>query len=889
MEEIEKTYQPQRVEGKWYDLWMQHELFRSVPDDREPYTILIPPPNVTGVLHMGHMLNNTIQDVLIRKARMEGKNACWVPGTDHASIATEAKVVSMLREKGIKKTDLSREEFLKYAWEWKERYGGIILEQLKKLGASCDWERTRFTMDEGYYQAVIRVFVDLYHKGYIYRGLRMINWDCEAKTALSNEEVIYNEEGEVSILYSVKYTLKDSADYIVIATQRPETIMGDVAIAVNPTDERYQHLIGKKAIVPFIGREIPIIADEYVEKEFGTGCLKVTPAHDVNDYEIGLRHGLPVIDTINLDGTLNEACEMQEFVGKDRFEVRKLMVKKLREAGLIVEEKEFITKIGRSERTNTVVEPKLSEQWFIRMKEISKRALEAVEKEEIRLFPIKFKNTYRHWMGNVRDWCISRQLWWGHRVPAWYLPNGEIVVAENVEEALKIAQAKNPSITLADLKQDEDVLDTWASSWLWPIAVFDGFDQLDLKTGKLSHINHELTYYYPTNVLVTAPEILFFWVARMIIAGYEYMGDKPFKDVYLTGIVRDKLGRKMSKSLGNSPDPLELIEKYSADGVRVGMLLCSPAGNDLLFDESLCEQGRNFANKIWNALRLVKGWKVDKNIAIPKGNIIATQWFESRLSQALEEVNDLYAKYRLSEALMATYKLIWDDFCSWYLEMIKPAYGMPIDSGTNEKTIVFFENLMKILHPFMPFITEEIWHRLKVRDEKEFIMTVPWPHAQPINYDIIHHFEKTTEIITQIRNFRNSKNISPKETLPLFVLGTHPCVDAFQSIIIKLGHLEFIESIPQKIEQAYGFVIDNTEFFIPFTNNIDFDAEKERIQKEIEYLQGFLKSVTAKLNNPNFVSKAKPKVVEIEQKKKADAENKITMLQSQLKSLQLTN
>lgn len=889
MEEIEKTYQPQRVEGKWYECWMQHELFRSVPDDREPYTILIPPPNVTGVLHMGHMLNNTIQDVLIRKARMEGKNACWVPGTDHASIATEAKVVAMLREKGIRKSDLSREEFLKYAWEWKEKYGGIILEQLKKLGASCDWARTHFTMDEGYYRAVIRVFVDLYHKGYIYRGLRMINWDCEAKTALSNEEVIYKEEGEASILYSVKYTLKDSADYIVIATQRPETIMGDVAIAVNPTDERYQHLIGKKAIVPFIGREIPIIADEYVEKDFGTGCLKVTPAHDVNDYEIGLRHGLPVIDTINLDGTLNEACEMPEFVGKDRFEVRKLMVKKLREAGLIVEEKEFITKIGRSERTNTVVEPKLSEQWFIRMKEISKRALEAVEKEDIRLFPTKFKNTYRHWMENVRDWCISRQLWWGHRIPAWYLPNGEVIVAENEQEALKLAQAKIPTITLADLKQDEDVLDTWASSWLWPIAVFDGFDQLDLKTGKLSYINHELKYYYPTNVLVTAPEILFFWVARMIIAGYEYMGDKPFKDVYLTGIVRDKLGRKMSKSLGNSPDPLELIDKYSADGVRVGMLLCSPAGNDLLFDESLCEQGRNFANKIWNALRLIKGWKVDEKLDVSKGNTIAAEWFENRFSQVLQEVDDLFAKYRLSEALMAIYKLIWDDFCSWYLEMIKPAYGMPIDSDTYQKTIVFFENVMKILHPFMPFITEEIWQRLKERDEKEFIMTAPWPHAQLINNDILHHFEKATEIITQIRNFRNSKNISPKETLQLLVLGTHPSIDTFQSIIIKLGHLEFIESIPQKKEQAYGFVIDNTEFFIPFTHNIDFEAEKERIHREIEYLQGFLKSVTAKLNNPNFISKAKPEVVEIEQKKKADAENKIMMLQNHLKSLQLIN
>ncbi len=888
-QELEKTYIPSQVENKWYSYWMQHQLFRSVPDEREPYTILIPPPNVTGVLHMGHMLNNTIQDVLIRKARMEGKNACWVPGTDHASIATEAKVVAMLREKGIKKSDITREEFLQYAWEWKEKYGGIILEQLKKLGASCDWERTRFTMDEKYYRAVIRVFVDLYNKGYIYRGLRMINWDCEAQTALSNEEVIYKEEGEVSILYSVKYTLKDSDQYIVIATQRPETIMGDVAIAVNPTDKRYQHLIGKTALVPFIGREIPIIADNYVEKDFGTGCLKVTPAHDVNDYEIGLRHNLPVIDTINLDGTLNEACEIPEFVGKDRFEVRKRMVKKLRDAGLIVEEKEFITKIGRSERTNTVVEPKLSEQWFIRMKEISKRALEAVEKEEIKLHPAKFKNTYRHWMENVKDWCISRQLWWGHRIPAWYLPNGEYVVAENEEQALHLAKQKNPEITLADLKQDEDVLDTWASSWLWPIAVFDGFEDLDLNTGKLSRINNELAYYYPTDVLVTAPEILFFWVARMIIAGYEYMGDKPFKDVYLTGIVRDKLGRKMSKSLGNSPDPLDLIDKYSADGVRVGMLFSSPAGNDLLFDESLCEQGRNFTNKIWNALRLVKGWNVDKDLSGSSGNIIAAQWFESRFNQVLEEVNDLYAKYRISEALMATYKLIWDDFCSWYLEMIKPAFGKPIDEQTYQSTIGFFENLMKLLHPLMPFITEEIWHQLRERKEKESIMLTSWPQTALVNNELLRQFDIVSQVISQIRNFRKSKNISPKETIQLFVSGNHPSVNQFQSIIIKLCNLESIQSIHGKVDQAFAFVADNTEFFIPFTNNVDLEAEKARIQKDIAYLQGFLKSVTAKLNNPGFIAKAKPEVVETEKKKKADAESKIAMLQNQLESLQPIN
>ncbi len=890
IEELKKTYNPGQVEPKWYNYWMQHELFRSFPDEREPYTILIPPPNVTGVLHMGHMLNNTIQDVLIRKARMEGKNACWVPGTDHASIATEAKVVAMLREKGIKKSDLTRDEFLKYAWEWKDKYGGIILEQLKKLGASCDWNRTRFTMDDTYYRAVIKVFVDLFNKGYIYRGLRMINWDCEAKTALSNEEVIYKEEGEVSILYSIKYKLKNSDEFIVIATQRPETIMGDVAIAVNPTDERYQHLIGKKALVPFIHREIPIIADNYVEKEFGTGCLKVTPAHDANDYEIGLRHNLPVIDTINLDGTLNEACEIPEFIGKDRFEVRKLMVEKLRNAGLIVEEKEFITKIGRSERTNSVVEPKLSEQWFLRMKEISKRALQAVENEEIRLHPAKFKNTYRHWMENVRDWCISRQLWWGHRIPAWYLPNGEFVVAENEEQALQLAQQKDPSLSLANLKQDEDVLDTWASSWLWPIAVFDGFEDLDLKTGKLSRINPELAYYYPTDVLVTAPEILFFWVARMIIAGYEYMDNKPFKDVYLTGIVRDKLGRKMSKSLGNSPDPLELIERYSADGVRAGMLFSSPAGNDLLFDESLCEQGRNFTNKIWNALRLVKGWEVNPSLTTSAGNKIAVKWFESRFNQILEEVNDLYAKFRMSEALMATYKLIWDDFCSWYLEMIKPAFGQPMDEQTYKTTLQFFENLMKLLHPLMPFITEEIWHRLKKRGEKESIMLAAWPQASSINNELLSQFEIFTQIINQIRNFRKSKNIAPKETLQLFVVGENESITAFEPIICKLGNIESIQHIKdKKVEQAFAFVVGNIECFIPFTDTVDLDAEKKRIQKEIDYLQGFLKSVSAKLNNPGFIAKAKPEVVAMEQKKKADAENKISMLQNQLELLQPMN
>src|ERR1041385_6334176 len=659
---LSTKYNPAETENKWYQYWMEQGFFHAEPSsDKEPFSIVIPPPNVTGVLHMGHMLNNTIQDVLIRKARMEGKQSCWVPGTDHASIATEAKVVGMLREKGIKKSSLSRDEFLKYAWEWKEKYGGIILDQLKKLGASCDWDRTAFTMDPDYYKAVIRVFVDLYKKGYIYRGLRMINWDCEAKTALSNEEVLYKEDGEKSILYSVKYKIKDKAnEWMIIATQRPETIMGDVAIAVNPTDERYKDLVGKKVLVPFINREIPVIADDYVDKSFGTGCLKVTPAHDVNDYEIGLRHQLPVIDTINDDGTLNEKCELPKFVGKDRFAVRKEIVKDLKEAGHLIKEEEFVTRIGRSERTNSVVEPKLSLQWFVKMKEISVRAKDAVENDEIKLYPSKFKNTYRHWMENVRDWCISRQLWWGHRIPAWYAPDGTFAVAETQEEAFKILKSKISNLKSEEITQDSDVLDTWASSWLWPIEVFKGFDEKYFKNGKINDSqNADLKFFYPTNVLVTAPEILFFWVARMIIAGYEYMDEKPFKDVYLTGIVRDKLGRKMSKSLGNSPDPLDLMEKYGADGVRTGMLFSSPAGNDLLFDEKLCEQGRNFANKIWNAFRLVKGWEVSKD-AQPEENKVAIEWFEAKLNQSITELEDHFTKYRMSDALHSLYKLVWD-------------------------------------------------------------------------------------------------------------------------------------------------------------------------------------------------------------------------------------
>jgi valyl-tRNA synthetase len=881
---IEKNYQPQAIENKWYSYWMKNNFFSSVPDERESYTILIPPPNVTGVLHMGHMLNNTIQDVLIRKARMEGKNACWVPGTDHASIATEAKVVAMLREKGIKKSDLGRDEFLTHAWEWKNKYGGIILEQLKKLGASCDWNRTRFTMDETYYKAVIRVFVDFYNKGYIYRGLRMINWDCEAKTALSNEEVLYKEEGEKAILYSIQYPLQDGNGFIVIATQRPETIMGDVAIAVHPDDERYQHLIGKNALVPFIHRPIPIIADSYVDKEFGTGCLKVTPAHDINDYEIGLRHQLQVIDTIALDGTLNEKCEMPEYIGKDRFVVRKMIVKKLKEEGFIVDEKEVITKIGRSERTNSVVEPKLSEQWFIRMKDISQRALNAVENDEIKLHPSKFKNTYRHWMENVKDWCISRQLWWGHRIPAWYLPDGEVIVAENENEAFAIATQKHPGITKEQLKQEEDVLDTWASSWLWPIAVFDGFEDFDLTTGKIKP-NTELSYYYPTQVLVTAPEILFFWVARMIIAGYEYMDQKPFSDVYLTGIVRDKQGRKMSKSLGNSPDPLDLIEKYSADGVRVGMLLSSPAGNDLLFDESLCEQGRNFTNKIWNAYRLVQGWEVSETIPTSNENKIAMEWFHAKFNHTLSELNDLYSKYRINDALMLTYKLVWDDFCAWYLEIIKPAFGSPIDRNTYEKSIGYFEKLLQVLHPFMPFITEELWHALKDRKEKECILISSWPSVEIHDESIITSFDWMISVVANIRNFRNSKQISPKEKIDLIYKTADNNINTFSSTICKLGNIDNIIENSEKTGSGYNFIAGNIEFFIPMAQQIDVAAEKENIQKEISYLEGFLKSVNAKLSNERFVSNAKPEIVAVEQKKKSDAETKLVLLQQQLAAL----
>ncbi len=888
---LSTKYNPAEVEDKWYRYWVDKGFFHSTPHPtKEPYCIVIPPPNVTGVLHIGHMLNNTIQDVLIRKARMEGKEACWVPGTDHASIATEARVVAMLREKGIKKSDLTRDEFLSYAREWKEKYGGIILEQLKKLGASCDWDRTRFTMEPDYYKAVIRVFVDLYNKGYVYRGLRMINWDVEARTALSNEEVLYKEDGEKSTLYSVRYKIKDTADdWVVIATQRPETILGDVAIAVNPTDERYKNLVGKKVLVPFINREIPIIVDSYVDKAFGTGCLKVTPAHDVNDYEIGLRHLLPVIDTINDDGTLNGKCELPKFVGKDRFAVRKEIVKDLKAAGHLVKEEEFITRIGRSERTNSVVEPKLSLQWFVKMKEISRRAATAVDQDEIKLHPAKFKNTYRHWMDNVRDWCISRQLWWGHRIPAYYYGAGEIdfVVAESQEEAIHLASQKSgKTITGKDLRQDSDVLDTWASSWLWPMAVFDGFkdEYFDRKTGKiLVAKNADLNYYYPTQVLVTAPEILFFWVARMIIAGYEYMDKKPFGDVYLTGIVRDKLGRKMSKSLGNSPEPLDLIANFGADGVRTGMLFSSPAGNDLPYDEKLVEQGRNFANKIWNAFRLVKGWSAEP-MPQPVENQVGVAWFESRLNEAIGELNDHFSKFRISDALLTVYKLTWDDFCAWYLEIIKPEFGKAIDTSTHTKTITFFETILKLLHPFMPFITEELWHELGDRGERECIVVADWPSGGKHDIALIAGASTAFEVVAQIRNARNAKGLSPKEPLELIVLSADATPPGeFASIIKKMANLSRIERSTEKSGTGASFVVGSTEFFIPL--KIDKATERLAVQKELDYIKGFLVSIDKKLSNEKFVAGAPPQVIELEKKKRADAEMKIRALKKSLMDL----
>lgn len=870
-------YNPSEAEAKWYAYWMANGFFSSKVDpSKEPYTIVIPPPNVTGVLHMGHMLNNTIQDVLIRKARMQGKNACWVPGTDHASIATEAKVVSMLKERGIDKKSITREEFLKYAWEWKEKYGGIILEQLKKLGASCDWDRTKFTMDPDLSDAVISVFVDLYNKGKIYRGVRMVNWDPQGKTALSDDEVIMKEIS--SKLYYIRYQIEGSeAEYVTIATTRPETIMADVAICINPNDPRFAHLKGKKAIIPLINRAIPIIEDEYVDMEFGTGCLKVTPAHDVNDYELGIKHRLPVIDILNDDGKLNEKAQI--LVGEDRFIARKKIGKLLDEIGQLEKIEDYKSNVGHSERTDAVIEPKLSLQWFLKMEEITKPALSAVMDDVIQLYPPKFKNMYRAWMENVRDWCISRQLWWGHQIPAFYLPNGEFVVAKTKEAALEIANAKfGTNFAIEELKQDEDVLDTWFSSWLWPISVFD----TDVfSTGKP---NEDLKYYYPTNDLVTAPEILFFWVARMIIAGYEYLGEKPFKNVYLTGIVRDKLGRKMSKSLGNSPDPLDLIANYGADGVRTGMLFSSPAGNDLPFDEKLVEQGRNFANKIWNAFRLVKGWEIDEN-ASGDANAASIDWFENRFQQALAEIEDHFDKFRISDALMATYKLVWDDFCSWYLEMIKPAYQQPIDRPTLDKTIGFFEDILKILHPFMPFLTEELWQQMRERSTAEALIISSWPTAKSFDEKPIAEASQVFEVVSQVRNTRNAKGISPKESLSLAINTKQPGLyQKFEAVLKKLANLSELQ-FGEKVDNAISFVVKADECFIPMAAEVDVEKERENLSKELEYTKGFLATVMKKLENERFVSSAPAAVVETERKKQADAEAKIKTLEESLAKL----
>jgi valyl-tRNA synthetase len=868
-------YNPSDIEDKWYKHWMEQKFFASKPDPKkEPYTIVIPPPNVTGVLHMGHMMNNTIQDVLIRRARMQGKEACWVPGMDHASIATEAKVVNMLKEKGINKNDLSRDEFMKHAWEWKEKYGGIILQQLKKLGASCDWDRERFTMEEDMSAAVIEVFVDLYKKGYIYRGTRMVNWDPEGKTALADDEVNFKEvQGK---MYHIRYQIEGSDDHLIIATTRPETIMADAAICINPNDDRFTHLKGKKAIIPLIDKAIPIIEDDYVDMEFGTGCLKVTPAHDINDHEIGLRHNLEVIDIIDDNGKLNDKAQI--LVGEDRFVARKKIAKLLKEKDQLEKEEDYTNNVGHSERTNAVIEPKLSTQWFVKMEELVKPAYENVMNDNIKLIPPKFKNTYKHWMENVRDWCISRQLWWGQRIPAYFMPNGDFVVAQNPEEALKLAKEKtgNQDLKAEDLNQDEDVLDTWFSSWLWPISVFDGFKDPD---------NEDFNYYYPTNDLVTGPDILFFWVARMIIAGYEFKGELPFKNVYLTGIVRDDKGRKMSKQLGNSPDALGLIDKHGADGVRVGLLLSAAAGNDLLFEEKLCEQGWNFGNKIWNAYRLVEGLEV-KEKDTPIEAMKARDWFEARFQDALREINDHFSKFRISDALMATYKLIWDDFCSYYLELVKPPYGEAIDKDTYEATITFFEDILTILHPFMPFLTEEIWNQITDRDDKDCVIVNHWPIEKDYDKAILHDAKVAFELVSQIRNIRAAKGISPKEALTLHVKTNSEMIyQEYISVIDKLANIDELAFTNDKIDQAVSFFIGSDECFIPMEGAIDVEKEREEIQKELDYTKGFLKSVKKKLENERFVSNAPAQVVEMEKKKQADAEAKIKTLEESLKNL----
>ena len=891
--ELAKTYNPEEVEGKWYQYWTDNHLFSSKPDGRKPYTVVIPPPNVTGVLHMGHMLNETIQDILVRHARMEGKNACWVPGTDHASIATEAKVVNRLAEQGIKKTDLTREEFLKHAWDWTEEHGGIILKQLRRVGASCDWDRTAFTMDEERSKSVIHVFVDLYRKGLIYRGVRMVNWDPKAKTALSDEEVVYKEEH--TKLYYMKYYVSEDdgtgatgeegeiihqdakGRYAVVATTRPETIMGDVAMCINPNDPKNHWLRGKKVIVPLVGRVIPVIEDEYVDIEFGTGCLKVTPAHDVNDYMLGEKYNLQAIDIFNDDATISEAAGM--YVGQERFAVRKQIAIDLQEAGLMEKIEDYDNKIGCSERTGVPIEPKLSMQWFLKMQHFADLALPPVMNDEIKFYPTKYKNTYRHWLENIKDWCISRQLWWGHRIPAYYLPEGGYVVAETIDEAVKLAQEKsgNANLTAADLRQDEDALDTWFSSWLWPISLFDGIINPD---------NEEFNYYYPTSDLVTGPDIIFFWVARMIMAGYEFTGKMPFKNVYFTGIVRDKLGRKMSKSLGNSPDPLDLIDRFGADGVRMGMMLAAPAGNDILFDEALCEQGRNFCNKIWNAFRLVQGWQVDDNAAQPETARLAVEWFDAKLRQSAAEIADLYSKYRLSEALMEVYHLFWDEFSSWFLEMVKPAYGSPIDKATYQSVLGAFDHLLHLLHPFMPFITEELWQHLTERKAGESIMVSPQTIAAPAEGDdaILANVEIVKNVVAGVRAIRNTKNISPRETLDLQVIGTDP-VPAYDCIIVKMANVSGVTATENKGEGVSSFMVGTTEYAVPLGGLIDVEAELAKAEAELKHLEGFLNGVKKKLQNERFVNNAPAAVVELERKKQSDAESKIATLKETIASL----
>ena len=875
---IPAKYDPSSVEDKWYAYWLKNRFFHSEPNDKEPYTIVIPPPNVTGVLHMGHMLNNTIQDVLVRRARMKGKNACWVPGTDHASIATEAKVVAKLKAEGIEKSSLTREQFLQHAWAWREKHGGIILEQLKKLGASCDWERTRFTMDEPLSRAVINTFVYFYKKGLIYRGVRMVNWDPEGLTAVSDEEVIHRETK--SRLYYLKYYIsengKKGSDYVVIATTRPETIMADAAVCINPADERYRGLRGKKILIPLIDREIPIIEDDYVTMDFGTGCLKVTPAHDVNDYAIGLRHNLPVLDIIDEHGRLNDKAQI--LIGEERFEARKKIVEMLRGQGYMEKEEEYLSQVGYSERTNAVIEPRLSLQWFLKMDQLAAKALKVVEDGEIKLIPDKFKNTYRHWMENVRDWCISRQLWWGQRIPAYYLPNGKYVVEATAEEALEAAKAIMPDIRMEDLRQDEDVLDTWFSSWLWPISVFDpekpGFPEKEP--------NRELAYYYPTNDLITAPEILFFWVARMIMAGEEFTGKIPFSNVYLTGIVRDKFGRKMSKQLGNSPDPIELMKEYGADGVRVGMLLCTTAGNDIMFDKSQVEQGRNFANKIWNGYRLIQGWETDAAGKQSEAQRCAVEWFGNRLNECIEEMDANFGKFRLSDSLMALYKLFWDDFCAWYLELVKPAYGQKMDTATYNATVDFFDALLRLLHPYMPFITEELWQNLRPRKDGDTIMLSQMPSCSEYDKKLLEDFGYAQQIVMNVRNIRQSKSIAAKDSLTLYTKENY--ISRMNAVVMKLANVESVSARNTFDDCGVGadFMVSTYEFFIPLNTHVNTDEEAEKIRKEIEYLEKFLKGVNAKLSNERFVANAPESVVALERKKQSDAQTKIENLKNRL-------